>query len=69
MRSYVVVVRGHLCQNGLISKKKVCFDFAVTLCSIGAPYIPKNVAKRSEMENMVFWATPIFTAGKLIDFA
>ena len=48
------LVRGRLCQNGLISKKKVSFDFAIALCSIGAPDIPKNFAQRSEMENMVF---------------
>ena len=36
------------------SNKKVFFDFAVALCSIGAPDIPKNFARRSEMENMVF---------------
>ena len=41
-----ILVRGRLCQNGLISKKKVCFDFAVVLCSIGAPDLPKNFAKR-----------------------
>ena len=34
--------------------KKDCFDFAVVLCSIGAPDLPKNFAKRSEMENSVF---------------
>ena len=48
------LVRGRLCQNGLISKKKVSFDLAIALCSIGAPDIPKNFAQRSEMENMVF---------------
>ena len=62
----VLLVRGRLC---LICKKKVCFDFAISLYSIGAPDIPKNFAKRSEMENMVFRATPNFTVGKLIDFA
>ena len=40
------------------SNKKVFFDFAVVLCSIGAPDIPKNFAKRSEMENMVFEPHP-----------
>ena len=44
------VVRGRL----YIFTKKVSFDFAITLCSIGAPDIPKNFAQRSEMENMVF---------------
>ena len=48
------IVCGRLCQNGLISKKKVSFDFAIALCSIGAPDIPKNFAQLSEMENMVF---------------
>ena len=35
-------------------KKKVSFDFAIALCSTGAPDIPKNFAQRSEMENMAF---------------
>ena len=51
---YSVLVRGRLCQNSLISTKKVSFDFAIVLCSIGAPDAPKNFAQRSEMENMVF---------------
>ena len=36
------------------SKKKVSFDFAIALCSIGAPDIPKNFTRRSEMEKMAF---------------
>ena len=35
-------------------QKKVSFDFAIALCSIGTPDIPKNFAQRSKMENMVF---------------
>ena len=35
-------------------QKKVSFDFAIALCSIGAPDIPKNFTQQSEMENMVF---------------
>ena len=45
------IVRGRLY---IFIKKKVSFDFATALCSIGAPDIPKNFAQRSEMENMVF---------------
>ena len=45
-------------KNVLIWRKKVCFDFAVVLCSIGAPDIPKNIAKRSEVKNMVFEPRP-----------
>ena len=50
-----LLVRGRLC---LIRKKKVCFDFAIALCSISAPEIPKNFVKRSEMENSVFEPRP-----------
>ena len=39
-------------------RKKVCFDFAVVLCSIGAPDIPKNFAKRSQVKNMAFLPLP-----------
>ena len=39
-------------------RKKVCFNFAVELCSIGAPHIPKNFAKRSKVKNMVFEPRP-----------
>ena len=47
---YFNLVRGRL----YIFTKKVSFDFAIALCSIGVPDIPKNFAQRSEMENMVF---------------
>ena len=46
-----IIVRGRLCKK---VKKKVSFDFAIALCSIGAPDIPKNFARRSKMENMAF---------------
>ena len=54
LASTYIIVRVRLCQNDLISEKKVSFDFAIALRSIGAPDIPKNFAQRSEMENMVF---------------
>ena len=47
---YATIVRGRLCKK----IKKVSFDFAIALCSIGAPAIPKNFARRSEIENMSF---------------
>ena len=61
-----ILVRGRLY---FFREKKVCFDFAVVMCSIGVPDIPKNFAKRSEVKKKVFFATPIFTVGKLINFA
>ena len=45
-----IIVRGRL----YIFVKKVSFNFAIALFSIGSPDIPKNFAQRSEMENMVF---------------
>ena len=47
---YILIVRGRL----YILVKKVFFDFAIKSCSIGAPDIPKNFAKRSEIKKMVF---------------
>ena len=47
--------------------KKLSFDFAVALCSIGAPDMLRMITRWSEMENMVFCATPILTVGKLMN--
>ena len=59
---YMTIVRAGAvhAKNGLIWRKKVCFDFAlaVVLCSIGAPDIPKNFCKRSKVKNMVFEPHP-----------
>ena len=40
------------------SKENVSFDFAVALCSIGAPDIPKKFSQRSGIENMVLEPRP-----------
>ena len=58
------IVRGRLYFSW---RKKVCFDFAAVMCSIGAPDIPKNFAKGSEVKNTVF-LPPHFYRGKIDRF-
>ena len=48
--------------------KNLSFNSDVVFCFIGVLEMPKKFSWRSEVKNMFFWATPIFTVLKFIDF-